>query len=363
MHNGVIPTLPTDAPLLAHFDDNENVQVTLVSQEGTTALVCFPGGDPSTSPRLDLTQVSHSLKQRTFTLYAPLLVNGSLKYQTFGKGDVVLIRWHRGRKYYAGQILQTDASAIRVVLATEGAPPPVYSINLQSCLDQQGNRIAEIYVGLLKAKTADSGADARTLVPDDEGEDPGASQVGMDSIAAAPPDELFAREAHWTQLKISARIISWPKRCACCFSVTDTTLSVVHTRTWGKRVRHSESRGWKIPYCDSCIRHAHAHHISTVTRFLGWFLAVAAGLIAVSAKEEPQVLIPCLIIGVLLVMVCFSISLTHSAATKSSLTSGCCSREQSARFLGWDGTVQTFEFARPDYVALLRSANPGKCLD
>ena len=57
-------------------------------------------------------------------------------------------------------------------------------------------------------------------------------------------------------VEISARIIHWPRACAC--RRPNTTLEISSTRVTGKRVIHTHTKSWEAPYCRKCLAHINA---------------------------------------------------------------------------------------------------------
>src|SRR5688500_3741828 len=85
-------------------------------------------------------------------------------------------------------------------------------------------------------------------------------------------------------VQISARVIRWPHVCACCCRGADTYVEVSSTRTWGKRVVHTHTRGWDVPYCERCLAHIQAdRRLDAHSMFVlhqSVLLGLGAGLLA-----------------------------------------------------------------------------------
>lgn len=168
--------------------------------------------------------------------------------------------------------------------------------------------------------------------------------------------------ADWGRIQISARIVQWPCVCPCCGGQPDTQLGLFHTRTWGKRVVHQETKEWSIPYCAQCVRHAAAR----TTAINAMTLAITVPLLSLAALLliRSQTILVISLLASAVFLVCFvPLWLWKASVAEEALTKHCCSKGHAARFLGWNGTVQTFEFGSPDYREAFRAANPGKCLD
>src|SRR4051794_4471700 len=59
-------------------------------------------------------------------------------------------------------------------------------------------------------------------------------------------------------VQVSARIIHWPGACACCCQPADTSIAASSTRTTGKKVVHTHTKSWDVPYCRRCLAHIRA---------------------------------------------------------------------------------------------------------
>lgn len=57
-------------------------------------------------------------------------------------------------------------------------------------------------------------------------------------------------------LQISANILSWPRMCACCGDVADTYFRAATSHTKGKRVQHTTTKWWEVPWCSGCAQHS-----------------------------------------------------------------------------------------------------------
>lgn len=80
-------------------------------------------------------------------------------------------------------------------------------------------------------------------------------------------------------IKVSARLISWPKICACCGRSSETELEASFTRTSGKKVIKHDRRSWGVPYCHACALHV---NLSVIGRALGSFGVVVTLVIAIA---------------------------------------------------------------------------------
>ena len=56
-------------------------------------------------------------------------------------------------------------------------------------------------------------------------------------------------------IQVSAKIISWPSICACCGEQANASFRAKAVRTTGKRVKHTTTKAWDVPYCEQCLDH------------------------------------------------------------------------------------------------------------
>jgi hypothetical protein len=185
------------------------------------------------------------------------------------------------------------------------------------------------------------------------------------------------------RVQISARMVQWPDVCACCCRAADTRVEVSSTRTTGKRVIHSTTKAWSVPYCNLCLEHIQASkdlqshrifvwHPSLVISAVGVFLS----LILLVSKLVLGLAAFAVTIGVLVLTYKWSRG-TYERAMKakeaereqlkrrldSALCATCCEQVAiAAGYEGWHGTVHSFTFASQQFAAAFEQANPGKCL-
>lgn len=221
------------------------------------------------------------------------------------------------------------------------------------------------------------------------------------------------------EIQISANLIEWPDRCACCMGEAEVKIAAVAARSSGVRVVRRDERSWNVPYCRRCAKHQNladeadrlADEPDVSKR--PWKQAlrerqsvlVAAGLIAgglltcsccvlqagVSNGELADVnagwafgIFGCsLLIGA---AACFRwIHLDRIAkrarldwedamevaqrerddaweAAQKAMRRKCVCLHPAVIYHGWRGTVHTFHFESGEYAAMFRDYNRGKVL-
>jgi len=192
------------------------------------------------------------------------------------------------------------------------------------------------------------------------------------------------------RVQISARIINWPRICACCCGSSDTYIQVTSSRVKGVRVVRTQTSSWDVPYCGNCVRHVdlgeRLREFSVSVFHEAW---ICGGVIAVMAV----VMVLALVVGwtmfgiMALVLTLVTVLLMaglfptlqrrhddevgrleaerQRLRDKLDATTAphCVSiRHFAAGYEGWHGSVHTFVFANADFANAFVAANPGKCL-
>lgn len=78
------------------------------------------------------------------------------------------------------------------------------------------------------------------------------------------------------QVTVSARILTMPRACACCFGQPDRTLLATNTRT-GKKGENT--RGWEFPFCTFCAIHLEKWNAATRDAKICTWLGIAAAVL------------------------------------------------------------------------------------
>ncbi len=203
------------------------------------------------------------------------------------------------------------------------------------------------------------------------------------------------------RVEVSARLIRWPDRCACCLGRANTVHETTHTRVTGKKVIRTDSRSWQVPYCTNCLDHvdaaSKAKSITTAGAYsvLGCGLLVGAGVAFLgSCCCTPAVFTPVQVneanrgvaavglvagvagsVGLALVAVAGAYHWYRQLAAdarrrrkeateyaESLASHRCCTLDAAVEYEGWYGSVHSFWFANPDYAEAVARANPGKVL-
>ena len=158
------------------------------------------------------------------------------------------------------------------------------------------------------------------------------------------------------RFQISANLLSWPNLCACCGGSPDTKLNASASRVIGKRVRHTTTSSWSVPYCSKCVHHKTVYEsasnwllVSFILGLIVWFFVakVGGGLIGFFA-------------GIVLALLGFWPFSKAQTQAKSLMLSSCCSQIFAVRYVEWYGTFHTFVFFSKSYLELFLAANSRK---
>lgn len=219
-------------------------------------------------------------------------------------------------------------------------------------------------------------------------------------------------ESHPVQL--SAHLITWPGRCACCYEPSDAQLRVSYTRTTGVRVVHNDTRSWDVPYCSTCLQHIQLYNGANGLHVFGglaaligsagvglfyksWFAFILCGTILLlasygihaaseacgkkhgtSSRDVTQVVVS-LTLGAFTyfavrglldsLFTAFACALTlfllvagfsQQSKARAATRPTCCCMGPAVTFNGWYGTPKSFTFHSREYAKAFRVANGNK---
>lgn len=149
------------------------------------------------------------------------------------------------------------------------------------------------------------------------------------------------------QVDVSAKFISIPRFCVCC---GDTPTIDIAAQASKKRGNTQYTNSWSFPYCSRCASHVtQANSAATILVigiftafvlmfFIGWWSLAVLGLIIAGWKIK-------------------------SNESKLSCGPNCVSSGAAVAYLGWHGTLHSFNFASRDYAAKFMAANSGKLVN
>ncbi len=159
-------------------------------------------------------------------------------------------------------------------------------------------------------------------------------------------------------VQVSARMIAFPKTCACCGGHADAQLAVTASRTRGKRVVRTETRGWHFPYCESCIAHVRAWSAANGNEVIALGVVIA---IVVGAAAHWAAGVGVGLLSLIPAAIYSSVKRKHIRAAQCA--PGCCEAKPAVAYIGWDGSVQSFEITSPTFAATFMQINQRKLVN
>jgi hypothetical protein len=155
------------------------------------------------------------------------------------------------------------------------------------------------------------------------------------------------------KFQISAKLLSWPKYCACCSAVSDTKIKASASRTTGKRVKNTTTSWWEVPYCTTCINHKNAYEGASIWFAVSFALGIGAWYITPSGGNG--------LFYSFIIFVAGTIPFLISRNKAKTLMTPTCSCPSSAvSYLAWHGTFHTFVFTNKNYLESFLSTNSRK---
>lgn len=162
-------------------------------------------------------------------------------------------------------------------------------------------------------------------------------------------------------IQLSARTISMPNFCACCGGNADSQVHFTASRTTGKRVTHTTTRGWSFPYCGRCVEHSAAWN-SRYTAFAS--IVIVSVLAGLTYFGEPSAAGAIFIIGNLGAL---AVSISNMSArekrARALCTPNCQGPGSAVAYHGWQGSVQTFDVASTRFAEAFLRANNSKAIN
>jgi ribosomal protein L28 len=158
------------------------------------------------------------------------------------------------------------------------------------------------------------------------------------------------------RVDVSGHLFSFPRACACCGAVPDSTLTVSASRSRGSRVVRTEGRSWDFPYCTRCIKHV--QRAGTMRMLVRQFIALSVLLGVIVGFSESAYL--GFGIGILCVVATVAVGFKlHNLARGP----GCVDADSSIAYLGWSGTLHQFEIASRRFAFDFMVANRRKLVN
>jgi hypothetical protein len=157
------------------------------------------------------------------------------------------------------------------------------------------------------------------------------------------------------RVDVSAKIVSFPQVCVCCLGPPDRPL-----------VSLARGKSWSLPHCGRCAMHAATFRSATNVSLM-WL--AAGGVASVGAMGVLSIAVSpvlgvsaAVVVGIATFVVAYRAHEARHAAARAMCSPSCGSVVGPARFAGWHGHVQTFDFANAHYAARFMAANREKLL-
>jgi hypothetical protein len=159
------------------------------------------------------------------------------------------------------------------------------------------------------------------------------------------------------EVEVSGHKLTFPMQCLCCSRSPDTQLEFSASRTTGKRVVRTQTRGWDVPVCNSCLTH-HRARVGSV-RAAVFMTVVGAGVLVFSSGDPIA-----LVVGCALIAGQFWARWRGMKTVRGLQSASCtCDSFRSTRYLGWSGSVHGFEFGSQGYALAFMRANRSKLVN
>ena len=171
-------------------------------------------------------------------------------------------------------------------------------------------------------------------------------------------------------VEVSAKRINIPRTCMCCGGPPDIEIPLVASKSRGTRVVRTSTNTWNFPYCTDCARHAEAWPSPSYGGELLVSLIVGGivGFVGSHGGEDPAG-ITYGIAGFLSLFVFLAILENvvfmprKQAVVRAMMRPSCAAPAWAARYVGWHGTRESFDFVSADYAVAFAMQNADKLVN
>ncbi|HWZ45504.1 MAG TPA: hypothetical protein VNW97_18665 [Candidatus Saccharimonadales bacterium] len=161
------------------------------------------------------------------------------------------------------------------------------------------------------------------------------------------------------RVDVSGHQFTFPPTCACCNSAADRQLTISASKSSGKRVIHTKTQVWDIPYCAHCLAHVGAADRAAGTAKL---LTILSLLAAVFLWYLTSFYIA-LIFGILAIIGTAILHGKQMSNARAMCSPACMSVSRAIAYLGWHGTLHRFEVLSPNFARDFMAANQRKLVN
>jgi hypothetical protein len=136
-------------------------------------------------------------------------------------------------------------------------------------------------------------------------------------------------------------------------------LRAAASHTKGKRVKHTTTRWWNIPYCSVCLDHKRQFEIAGWSAIPLILLGLILWIGVTGAAESPGMGLLLGLPTALLGIWPYNNALNRARAT---LKPSCTSERAAVRYLDWHSNFHTLAFTSREYLAAFVAANRRKTM-
>jgi len=141
------------------------------------------------------------------------------------------------------------------------------------------------------------------------------------------------------RVDVSGVTLRMPEECACCGARPDADLTISASKSWGKRVIHSEAKIWEIPYCKGCLQHCQRAFDARTFARIATVMSIILGLLVGYLSSWYWAILT----GAALITLTILVFGRMLRAAEQFKTPDCASLHQAISYLGWSGTLHSFD--------------------
>lgn len=149
------------------------------------------------------------------------------------------------------------------------------------------------------------------------------------------------------KVEVSAKLITIPRHCACCSGPPHVEL---RASTSKKRGKTQLTNSWSFPYCNQCASHIKLYNLA-IGVLMGGLVIAAAGMLFYSRW--------CAVIALFGVAGCILLA----GQARAMRSAACACTGAAVSYLGWHGTLHSFDFVSQGYALQFMIANRRKLVN
>ena len=161
------------------------------------------------------------------------------------------------------------------------------------------------------------------------------------------------------KVEVSGHKFDFPRVCACCGRLPQTTLSATASKTSGKTVVTTSSRSWEFPYCAGCVAHVKVADRPRHGAIIALIPTVLASLL-IAGNISSTLGLAVFIAGSIGSLVVYIKLRQHVEAMR---VPSCSCLRFAVHYHGWESTRHTFYFVSTSYANLFMVANLQKLIN